>query len=88
MQSAYRAKVLQHLAMFHRESVIKHGPDRVLNMIWWRCKAGTRRIAISHITNIIKQYASRSCSINNQIVDIVVDVLSLVAVRVAEDSNI
>lgn len=89
MTSQYRAKVLLHLTQFHAEVVIKETPEVVLSRMWWRCKAGTRRIDVDTVTEVINSMLGHlKDGLKTEIFEVIVAVLQLALVRVASDDKI
>lgn len=75
-----------HISHFHYDNVIRDTPEKVLTMVWWRCKAGVRRIGVDCVTELIGELASHHTDdLKTEIFEIVAAALNLAQVRVGND---
>lgn len=88
MQTEYRHKMLIHIARFHFDEVERDGPDVTLNRVWWRCKAGNRRISVEFVSKLINDMGTDfTADQKATVLDIVAAALNLTLVRIASDSS-
>lgn len=84
--TAWRKRLQQHIVKFHRREVTEKGTQRISQILYWRQKAGMRRVSYECIAQVIENRTNGQKAIGKGLLfDVLKEILTLCLVKIASD---